>query len=431
MAGLIPLMLGSSKRASLAPTQQQQPQPQQQQQQHRRHTSERNFRTHRDSTFALAKQNAPKRQSLPVPARASASSSTPAPASPALPATPALPQNRSEWKRAIVEIKKLHIGKRYRACSARCIEILDNIKNKEDVRIEPLYLIYLHFYAATCMEICARPLPTASMFRTTLLQQARTHFEQAASLISAAENSVLKQAWRGSGTFSSSGSSCHSPTSSISSSIDSRAWTPETRMSSPTSSVFSQEDLANNTTESANPTKRVKKVSFSVPHEEFDFGFSEPMVRPDSPTLGMDFGFFPATNTRQEVPEVPASKYQEVELPLNIDTDSQQFENCEEDDDTLNITKSIDRFRDQLHELREQLERHSANLDQQLETMATEPPKSPRRGSAGGVGKEELRALDRQARIERLRKDGWQRKRFDTQRYEELCETVLAELSPA
>lgn len=151
------------------------------------------------------------------------------------------------------------------------------------------------------------------------------------------------------------------------------------------------------------------------------------MVRPDSPTLGIDFGYFPATNTRQE--EVPASKYQEVELPLPINTEIQQFENCEEDDDTLNITKSIDRFRDQLHELREQLERHSANLDQQLEAMATEPPKSPTRGS--GVGKEELRALDRQARIERLRKDGWQRKRFDTQRYEELCETVLAELTPA
>lgn len=418
-------MLGSNKRTSLAPTQQQQPQPQQ----HRRHTSERTFRTNRDSTFALAKQSVPKRQSLPVPARASASSSTPAPASPALPPTSALPQNRKDWKRAIVEIKKLHIGKRYRACSARCIEILDSIKDKEDVRVEPLYLIYLHFYAATCMEICARPLPTASMFRTTLLQQARTNFEQAASLISAAENSVLKQAWRSSGTFSSSGSSCHSPTSSISSSIDSRAWTPESRMSSPTSSVFSQEDLANNT-ESANPTKRTKKVSFSVPHEEFDFGFSEPMVRPDSPTLGMDFGYFPAANTRQEeVPQVPASKYQEVELPLPINTEIQQFENCEEDDDTLNITKSIDRFRDQLHELREQLERHSANLDQQLEAMATEPPKSPTRGS--GVGKEELRALDRQARIERLRKDGWQRKRFDTQRYEELCETVLAELTPA
>ncbi|MCV5073442.1 hypothetical protein OFB51_25970, partial [Escherichia coli] len=89
-----------------------------------------------------------------------------------------------------------------------------------------------------------------------------------------------------------------------------------------------------------------------VPHEEFAFGFSEPMVRPDSPTLGMDIGFFPATITRHEVPKGPASQYQEVELPLPSIMDSQQFENCEEDDDTLNITKSIDRFRDQLHELR-------------------------------------------------------------------------------
>lgn len=45
------------------------------------------------------------------------------------------------------------------------------------------------------------------------------------------------------------------------------------------------------------------------------------------------------------------------------------------------------------------------------------------------VASEELRMLDRQARIEKLRQNGWQRKRFDASRYERLCNDVLAELS--
>jgi hypothetical protein len=35
---------------------------------------------------------------------------------------------------------------------------------------------------------------------------------------------------------------------------------------------------------------------------------------------------------------------------------------------------------------------------------------------------------DKQARIERLRRCGWQRKRFDPRKYEELRDSVMAEL---
>lgn len=47
-----------------------------------------------------------------------------------LPASlPQIPYGSAEWKRAISEIKRYHVTRRYRACSARCNEILTNIKN--------------------------------------------------------------------------------------------------------------------------------------------------------------------------------------------------------------------------------------------------------------------------------------------------------------
>ena len=41
---------------------------------------------------------------------------------------------------------------------------------------------------------------------------------------------------------------------------------------------------------------------------------------------------------------------------------------------------------------------------------------------------EEAKAADLKARIERLKKNGWTRKRFRPERYQELCAKALAEL---
>lgn len=42
---------------------------------------------------------------------------------------PVIPYSSAEWKKAITEIKRYHVTRRFRACSARCSEILTNIKN--------------------------------------------------------------------------------------------------------------------------------------------------------------------------------------------------------------------------------------------------------------------------------------------------------------
>jgi hypothetical protein len=436
MAGLIPLMLGSGSSSSsgsrasyiapsqtgsrasyIAPSQT-----------IRRRQSALPASTSPTTPTYAARPKFPKRLSLPTPVTISM-----------------LPYTQAEWRKTIGEVKRKYFGKRYRACSARCLEVLDGIKDTSQV--EPVYLIYLHFYAATSLEICARPLPSTAALRASLLQQARTHFDRASALINAAEESVLQKFRPGSGG-SSRASSCHSPSGSVSS----RAWTPDTRVSSPTDSLCSFDDLSPKSHQSLSPQKRVKKVSFSLPKEASFHMTTEPIIRPDSPTLGFDDFFQPsaAMQQQQEEPPVllvgPTPKFHEIELPLqtipeHVGTEEQQPQQHQEDDDeaetenedTYLTARSVDRCCEHLSSLRTQLARHSTSLDQLLSiSSSTNPPQSPNPSSSSSptipARGEAARAADRQARIERLRKTGWQRKRFDASRYEELCEAVLAEL---
>jgi len=414
MGGLIPLVLGSGNRASFmsSPTT---PTPTPPPVSHQRSAS--------TGSTPIFRQKPAKRLSQSTPA-----------------SLPVLPYTPAEWKRAIADVKRQHLTRRYRACAARCNEILDNVKDTS--KAEPVYIIYLHFYAATSMELCARTLPPISPSRISLLQQARAHFDRAAALIDAAEDSIVTKARTES--VSSRGSSCHSPAGSISS----RAATPETRLSSPTNSVCSFDDLSSKTApQTTGPSKkRVKKVSFSLPHEE-TIQIPEPMIRPDSPTLGFDDDYFHSGAARQYLPEPPKEttiKYNEIELPLQLPLtpvpETEPLQLIPEDDAFL-MARSVDRYCENLSGLRAQLSRHSASLNELLSGLKDGQPATPRlllqaaaetaraASPSGFNDSDELRKLDRQARIERLRKNGWQRKRFDARRYEELCETVMSELA--
>ncbi|KAL2180294.1 uncharacterized protein P884DRAFT_192893 [Thermothelomyces heterothallicus CBS 202.75] len=349
-------------------------------------------------------------------------SSLPAPAPP-----PVIPCTKAEWKKTIAEVKRMYFGKRYRACSARCLEVLESIKDTSQV--EPVYLIYLHFYAATSLEICARPLPSTAAFRATLLQQAYTHFDRASALINAAEESLLRK-FRPGSVGSTRSSSCHSPSGSISS----RAWTPDTCITSPTDSVFSFHDLDRR---SSHPLHgHGKKVSFSLPENmPLHAGPAEPIIRPDSPTLGFEDAFYHQPGVSAAAaspPDLRPIKFQEeIELPLPTVPEHEQEEEREEGDESAyHVARAVDRCCEHLSTLRTQLARHSASLAQLLAQQPTPSPdaSSPSATTTTQRGGND-RNQDRQARIERLRKSGWQRERFDPTKYEELCDAVLAELS--
>jgi hypothetical protein len=49
-------------------------------------------------------------------------------------------------------------------------------------------------------------------------------------------------------------------------------------------------------------------------------------------------------------------------------------------------------------------------------------------GGLDGIDIEALKKAELQARVERLRKAGWKRERFDVERYQKLCDQALAEL---
>ena len=412
MGGLIPLMLGSGSRTSFIGPSPTSPRP--------RSTAGWPIATSPTTPTYAARPKPLKRFSLPAPA--------PTP-------IPVLPYTQAEWRKTIAEVKRKYFSKRYRACSARCVEVLDGIKDTSQV--EPVYLIYLHFYAATSMEICARPLPLASPMRANLLQQARAHFEKASTLINAAEDSVLRK-FRPGSVASSRGSSCHSPSGSVSS----RAWTTDTHMSSPTESECSFDELAAPKSPRQPPAKRIKKVSFSLPKDTVLTITTtttttppiEPFIRPDSPTLGGfdDFFFHPAPPPQKDLPALPFTSHPtaHLEIPLHLQTIPESDPSSEEDDSPsayLATARSVDRCCEHLASLRAHLARHAVLLsppDISLSPPSDSPfPQRPVSLSAAGET-EETRA----ARIERLRRGGWRRKRFDASRYEVLCEAVMAEL---
>lgn len=244
-----------------------------------------------------------------------------------------------------------------------------------------------------------------------------------------------------------------------------------------------------------------KKVSFELPKDKdrWSFRLPEPVVRPDSPTLGFDDDYFASGASRQDLPELPVASNkrwsrQDIEIdPLDVSPASSPppMPSISEDEEPspssspssegfgpdacpfghfgaadTESARSVSRYCETLSSLKTQVNSHMSSLNQLLESDEQllgqhDQPESPllydattiksahtnrmslsardgrqRSGSAmsmasvGSIGDdEEARSQDRMARIDKLRMNGWKRKRFDASRYEVLCETVMAELN--
>ncbi|KAH7027501.1 uncharacterized protein B0I36DRAFT_139335 [Microdochium trichocladiopsis] len=207
------------------------------------------------------------------------------------------PSTTEEWRKAIVDVKLKYESRKYRACSARCAELLSNMDNLSIV--EPIYLVSLHFYAAVSLETCARPLSPSSKFRNRLLRDARHHYDQAEALIKKAEDITIQQ------TRSPSAQSTASSTQAPDLCHDAHSE-GSTGPSSPRSSVGSIDGVAKR-----GKLKPKKKVSFSgLPDLEIEIPNdipAEPYIRPDSPTLGMEdsYTWGKPGNTPMEVAPKP------------------------------------------------------------------------------------------------------------------------------
>lgn len=311
---------------------------------------------------------------------------------PVLPPLPVLPYTSAEWKKAINEIKQKYMSRKYRTCSARCCEILDNLKDTSTV--ETLHLVYLHFYAASSFEMCARPLSQSSTYRTKLLKDAREHYDRAATHIQKAEDAAAQKTR--SASSNSTSSSMHSPSMSASS----RCSTMGSPLSSPrnsVSSVSSLEDLK--VVIQPSKPKKKKKVSFSglpdcieIPENNWQ---PEPYIRPDSPTLGWEEDYFlfgQQEMTPEPIKFTPAAVAPPVELakeaaptPSIATVEHHQFSppltSVPEEDKSRDLfdldsflqTRSMNRFCTQLSALRSQVSWHRDAVD----TLLAQPEEVP------------------------------------------------------
>ncbi|KAK6207410.1 hypothetical protein LQW54_007239 [Pestalotiopsis sp. IQ-011] len=437
--------------------------------------------------------------------------------------TSTVPTTPEDWRKTINDVKLKYIGRKYRTCSARCSEVLDNLKDTSNV--ETLHLVYLHFYAASSSEMCARPLSRSSAYRTKLLDDARENYDKASTLIKKAEEIAVERSRSGSSLSTAPSLTSSSPSvSPRSSSICTAPSTPRDSMSSDDFNV------------EAKPKKK-KKVSFSslpeieIPKYE---SRSEPYIRPDSPTLGWEadgvvFGHGATAS------EAVIYKPMAINIPKPVEPQSmpspilKSVPEESQNEDIFDLesflqSRSVNRIISQLSALRSQVAWHRDNIDALL-TESEEAPEIPdtpslpeaspvpglthsdgsssstseadelaspplsaaltphtlentlsqqfknsfgsnssfdltsarlsmfgdawERTRSGSVcsstsscapsgppraasqmsmlsnGDESL-----QKRIEKLRANGWQRKRFDSRRYEALREQVLSELGP-
>ncbi|KAK7941290.1 uncharacterized protein PG986_013677 [Apiospora aurea] len=302
-----------------------------------------------------------------------------------------LPYTADEWKTTLSEVKQKYLNRKYRTCSARCCEILENLKDLSNV--EPLHLVYLHFYAASSFEMCARPLSQSSTYRTKLLRDAREHYEDAAILIVKAEE-VTTQKSR-SGSVSSTAS--HSPSLSLNSCMNASAMSPRSSMSSGDETPGGGK----------RPTKK-KKVSFSgLPDLEEVTKPSlqpDPYMRPDSPTLGWEENYYifgtpePEPQQQQSAASVsaPLASVAETEpepaSPAPSPRDRLTFPErsstpappADDDGHTFNLelflqTRSMNRLISQLSALRSQIAYHRDAIEDLLVTSeeAAEVPSVP------------------------------------------------------
>ena len=293
--------------------------------------------------------------------------------------------------------------------------------------------------------MCGRQLSVDSPYRAGLFQRAREHYDHAASLIREAEESAHIR-----NRLSLSPLLFSSPLSPAGS-TSSRAWTPDTGLSSPSPSVCSSEDFGARFTRShstslpvasSSPGTARKKVSFEMPIDKFPV--PQPHIRPDSPTLGFDDEYFNIGLSLQNLPDLPYRPQTLLVTPLVLGAEdspvtpsalkevsiSEYGVSRSEFDVSRRFLEedfsSSDSYCARLSDLSLRVAQHRANLDA-ISSVAVDSETSFLDRSPTPV-EDECQTSQRKARIERLRKIGWQRKRFDPSRYEALRNAALAEL---
>ncbi|PVH88562.1 hypothetical protein DL98DRAFT_403448 [Cadophora sp. DSE1049] len=344
------------------------------------------------------------------------------------------------------EVRMLYSKGQYKHCAMRCKQILDGIKDPYGVH--PLYSIYLSFFAASSLEMTASTLHNHSSTKLPLFQESLAFYQKAESFVEYASFSADPNIAFATRQISMYGHASHSSvSSSIRSSVDSVfSHTSASSVYSASSSygdspTFEEPSLKRSASNSSSSEEsegsrrrsgrfqnRKKKVSFSLQLPTLDSETSLDLC-PSSGTAANAselLDAFPAPPSKETSPSRASSPTKTPRESLSNYYHSQ----------------SVTRYRTHLISLKSQLNFHISSIHSQIGLLAE--VRKPRRSNTptqysfdgneeksggAGAGGEESRRPELKERIERLKEQGWRRKRFDGGRYRLLCEKALGEVN--
>lgn len=186
-------------------------------------------------------------------------------------------------------------------------------------------------------------------------------------------------------------------------------WTPELGTTSPISPLSRKSIL-----QQERKKRPKKKVSFELPKDksQWTFDLPEPIVRPDSPTLGFDDEYFTAGASRQELPELPPKRWSQPDVdaeriaaavmtsPPSMPSISESeelspasspssdggnfegfyFARYDDSESDSDLSQSRSRYCETLSSLKRQVARHTSSLDELLRSdqrvLTPEQPES-------------------------------------------------------
>lgn len=285
-------------------------------------------------------------------------------------------------------------------------------KSSSDFSSEPngMRVTYLHFYAAICHESIGRATHDLSDAKISSLIQAKESYKAAANALPVANNES-RLSWADDAMFETPHSS---GTPWFQSPIRSRI--AKYQCASPTLASKFQFRPARASRESKEPCSLHIHKSLQIN----SFPITPPRSRPAS-SHRADFRQSPP----QSPPQTPPSK---ARNSIALSSGSRLSVTFSASSFTWLHRRSTERYNDHVAQFSSMIQGHIASVENAISSVRDIQSSRQVKRLASFGANPEARAADLRARIARLKANGWMRKRFAPERYQELCAKALAEL---
>lgn len=333
---------------------------------------------------------------------------------------PQEPNCQHDWHILLEHVKSCFLRGHWKECVSQCQHLLSAVRNpvsrlmapskpksSSDFSSKPdgMRATYLHFYAAICHESIGRAIHDLSDAKVSSLLQAKESYKAAANSLPVANASRLS--WDDDAMF-------ETPNS------PGTPW-----FQSPIRSRIAKYQCASPTLASrfqfrpARASRDLMEPSSLHIHKNLEinsFPITPPRSRP-ARSHRADF--------RQSPPQTPPSK---ARNSIALSSGSRLSVTFSASSFTWLHQRSTERYNDHVAEFSSMLQGNIASVENAISSVRDIQSNRQVKRLASFGANPEARAVDLRARIARLKANGWKRKRFAPERYQELCAKALAEL---